>query len=135
VRDEALELTEEGERALQQGCLDPLDRALFDLSPNLVDLRAAAWAAVAAGNPEILSLAAHGPGEIVARAWDRAGGPSASDVAARARDLSLAVDRVIAGKRAQGRPPSAQDVADAIRVAEIVVRDLLLGEQAGPSGP
>jgi len=125
--EEVFALTAQGREALAYSCLDPLDIALHRLDPVLVERRARAWAAVAAGTAESLTAAASAPGTIVAACLDRVEDLQTLDeVAEYAADLALALDRRIRDTLEQGQVPLPQDLADAIRVAEIVVRRTLL---------
>jgi len=120
-------LTPQGREALARACLDPLDLALHRLSPELVERRAGAWAAVAAGTADSLQAAAPAPGRIVAACLGTLQDDEELDeVAECAADLALALDRRLDASLALGETPSIQDLADAIRVAEIVVRRTLL---------
>lgn len=106
-------LTEAGRSAHGSGCLDALDRKLHDLDSDLVACRARAWEAVASGGPREREAAI----EAIARILDgiSASALVLSPVARKAMELARGI--------AEGAdPPSSQDVADAIRVTEIVVR-------------
>lgn len=61
-------ITDSGRVALERRCLDPLDQALFSISPTLVELRDGAWAAIASARPDSLRQAAHSARELVDQA-------------------------------------------------------------------
>lgn len=125
--DSGFQLTERGSEALARSCLDPLDLALHRENPRLVERRASAWAAVAAGSADALRAAATAPGEIVAACLERLESEDdLDDIGECAADLALALDRRISERAQADEAPEAQDLADAIRVAEIVVRRTLL---------
>jgi len=125
--DERFALTAQGREALACSCLDPLDITLHRIDPDLVERRARAWAAVAAGTADSLVAAASAPGAIVATCLDHVEDLQHLDeIAEYAADLALALDRRIQTTLEEGGVPAAQDLADAIRVAEIVVRRTLL---------
>lgn len=127
ISGERVELTVQGREALACSCLDPLDIALHRIDPLLVERRARAWAAVAAGTEDSLRAAASAPGGIVATCLDRVADlQNLDEIAEYAADLALALDRRIQSALEEGGVPKPQDLADAIRVAEIVVRRTLL---------
>ena len=125
--DDTFVLTAHGREALACSCLDPLDIALHRIDPLLVERRARAWAAVAAGTEDSLRAAASAPGGIVAICLDQVADlQNLDEIAEYAADLALALDRRIQATLEEGSVPAPQDLADAIRVAEIVVRRTLL---------
>lgn len=60
-------ITEAGRKALAQGALDDLDRALADLSPDFIDMRRGAWRASQSLAPDTLRQAAHSGRELVSQ--------------------------------------------------------------------
>jgi len=125
--DSRFALTPQGREALACSCLDPLDIALHRIDPLLVEKRARAWAAVAAGTPDSLRAAAPAPGGIVAACLDHVEElQDLDEITEYATDLAVALDRRLQATLEAGSVPVAQDLADAIRVAEIVVRRTLL---------
>lgn len=125
--EQGVRLTAQGREALSRSCLDPLDLALHRLDPGLVERRASAWAAVAAGTEDALRAAADAPGAIVAACLGTLDDEAElDDVTESAADLALALDRRLNASLDRDEAPASQDVADAIRVAEIVIRRILL---------
>ena len=60
-----VEITDAGRHALDQRHLDALDAALDAVAPNLVEIRAGAWAAVVSDRPDALRQAAHSARELI----------------------------------------------------------------------
>jgi DNA-binding PadR family transcriptional regulator len=60
-----VQITELGKEALARRALDDLDRALNEIDPRLVELRAGAWAAVQSAQPDTLRQAAHSGRELI----------------------------------------------------------------------
>lgn len=60
-----VEITEAGREALSRGTLDELDRALREISPRLVEIRAGAWAAIRSAQPDAVRQAAHSGRELI----------------------------------------------------------------------
>lgn len=60
-----VDITDAGRHALEQRHLDGLDAALDAVAPNLVEIRAGAWAAVVSGRPDALRQAAHSARELI----------------------------------------------------------------------
>ncbi len=60
-----VEITEAGREALSRGTSDELDRALREISPRLVEIRAGAWAAIHSGQPDAVRQAAHSGRELI----------------------------------------------------------------------
>ncbi len=58
-------ITNLGRSALEERCLDALDKALLAISATLVELRDGAWAAIASARPDSLRQAAHSARELV----------------------------------------------------------------------
>lgn len=58
-------ITEEGRQALTRGTLDDLDRALREINPNLINIRAGAWNAVSSGQSDAVRQAAHSGRELI----------------------------------------------------------------------
>ncbi|MGO7367643.1 hypothetical protein ACCT04_02245 [Rhizobium ruizarguesonis] len=58
-------ITEAGRHALNRGTLDDLDRALWELSADFVDMRRGAWRAANSSAPDTLRQAAHSGRELV----------------------------------------------------------------------
>ena len=109
-------LTEAGRFARESGCLDALDRRLHALDPRMIACRAAAWEAVATGGARQLAAGM----AAVAFILDGLVGATPPPLPPRA-ERALALVRCLLD---QAEAPSAQDLADAIRVTEIVVRAL-----------
>ena len=63
-----VEITDAGRHALERQALDPLDEALHRISPNLVELRAGAWAAVTSARTDSLRQASHSARELIDQA-------------------------------------------------------------------
>lgn|GEM_PF-2008093 len=125
--DEHFAITSQGQEALACSCLDPVDIVLHRIDPSLVEKRARAWAAVAAGTADALRGAASAPGAIVASCLNHVEDLQQLDeIAEYAADLVLALDRQLESRIEAGDVPLSQDLADAIRVAEIVVRRTIL---------
>ncbi len=60
-----IRISEKGRKALNDGLLDSLDRALIDLNPEFVELRDAAWSALNQQSPEAARQAAHSARELI----------------------------------------------------------------------
>jgi hypothetical protein len=60
-----VEISEAGREALSRGTLDELDRALREISPRLVEIRAGAWAAIRSAQPDAVRQAAHSGRELI----------------------------------------------------------------------
>ena len=65
---EWMEITDAGREALRRRELDALDSALSAIAPQLVELRAGAWSAIASGRPDALRQAAHSGRELIDQA-------------------------------------------------------------------
>lgn len=63
-----VEITESGRIALARRCLDKLDEALAQISPQLVEIRAGAWAAIGSAQPDAVRQAAHSGRELIDQA-------------------------------------------------------------------
>lgn len=160
-----VEITPQGKEALRLRACDSLDRALAEISPHLVEIRAGARAAASSGRPDALRQAAHSGRELIDQIL-KEGAPDEQvqaspwfqrehnvkgagitrrhrlrflmeahrikqseadlNVATKADELVLAVDKKLQAL-AHGRgSPSIRDVTDAIMVAEIALRRVLL---------
>lgn len=60
-----VEISEAGREALSRGTLDELDRALREINPRLVEIRAGAWAAIRSAQPDAIRQAAHSGRELI----------------------------------------------------------------------
>jgi hypothetical protein len=160
-----VEITPQGKEALRLRACDSLDKALAEISPHLVEIRAGARAAASSGRPDALRQAAHSGKELIdqtlkegapdeqvrARPWFqpehnvRGAGITRRhrlkflmeahrtnlseadlNVATKADELVLAVDKKLQAIAHGRKSPSIHDVTDAIMAAEITLRRILL---------
>jgi Predicted pPIWI-associating nuclease len=168
-----VEITPQGREALSiRACealsiraCDPLDRALAEIAPHLVEIRAGARAAASSRRPDALRQAAHSGRELIdqvlkegapdervcACAWfqpnpnDRGSGITRKhrlkflmetkrvnlsetdlNVAMKADELVLAVDKKLQALAHGRKSPSVRDLTDAITAAEIALSRILL---------